>query len=329
MVQTTMYPGINNSPQTSLTAGITATDTTIPVAAVEGVFPAGPNLATIGVDEEAEVIRYQSISGYTLVGCERGFDGTTAKPWNQNELIYRGFTKYDHNSFKANIEDLSLNKLDATGDGSDVTAAFSAAASRTNIATGEKLSAIFGKIAKYFADLKALSFKDTVATEDIDNSNVTNAKLAQMAAGTIKGNAGAAAADPSDLTAAQARGVILESTSAVDAIADGDKIIIEDISAEAGSKTKHVLWSAIKAALRVRTTVTLTAAGWAGSPLTQSVAVSGLLAADDVTVSPAPASLEAYHAAGVYASAQAAGSITFTAGRDPLGALTVNVKIGR
>lgn len=329
MAQITMYPGINNSPQTSLTAGITATDQTIPVAAVSGVFPDGPNLATIGVDDDAEVIRYASISGYTLVGCERGFGGTTAKPWNQNELIYRGNTNYDHATFKANIEDLDANKLDKTGDAKDATVTASAAASRANLATGDKLSVIVGKLMKWYADLRALAWKTTVDTSDIDNNAVTNAKLAQMAASSIKGNAGTEAANAEDLTAAQARGVIMESTSAIDAIADGDKIILEDVSAAAGAQTKHILWSAIKAALRVRTTATLTAAGWSGSPLTQSVVVSGLLADDDVTVSPAPASLEAYYAAGVYASAQAAGSITFTAGRDPLGALTVNVRIGR
>lgn len=48
--------------------------------------------------------------------------------------------------------------LTKTGDGSNVTASFTAAGSRTNISTGEKLSVIFGKIAKWFADLKAVAF---------------------------------------------------------------------------------------------------------------------------------------------------------------------------
>ena len=58
-------------------------------------------------------------------------------------------------------------KLDKTGDGSNVTAAFTAASTRANIATGEKLSALFGKIAKWFADLGALAFKSTVAKSDL------------------------------------------------------------------------------------------------------------------------------------------------------------------
>lgn len=49
-------------------------------------------------------------------------------------------------------------KLDKTGDGSNVTSTFTQASERANIATGEKLSTIFGKIAKYLADLKTVAF---------------------------------------------------------------------------------------------------------------------------------------------------------------------------
>jgi hypothetical protein len=63
-------------------------------------------------------------------------------------------------------QDIS-GKLDKTGDGSNVTAAFTAAETRTNIATGEKLSILLGKIAKWLGDLKALAFKDKVAKTDL------------------------------------------------------------------------------------------------------------------------------------------------------------------
>ena len=53
------------------------------------------------------------------------------------------------------------------GDGSNVTANFTAASSRTNIATGEKLSVLFGKIAKWLADLGTLAFKSSVAKSDL------------------------------------------------------------------------------------------------------------------------------------------------------------------
>lgn len=50
------------------------------------------------------------------------------------------------------------DKLDKTGDAKDTTVTFTQAASRANITTGEKLSTMFGKIAKYLTDLKAVAF---------------------------------------------------------------------------------------------------------------------------------------------------------------------------
>lgn len=54
-------------------------------------------------------------------------------------------------------QDIS-GKLDKTGDASNTTVAFSAASARENVKTGEKQSAIVGKIAKWFADLKTVAF---------------------------------------------------------------------------------------------------------------------------------------------------------------------------
>lgn len=65
----------------------------------------------------------------------------------------------------ASAEDVGA--VGTTGDGSNVTAAFTKATSRTNIATGEKLSVLFGKIAKWLADLGSLAFKSTVAKSDL------------------------------------------------------------------------------------------------------------------------------------------------------------------
>lgn len=108
------------------------------------------------------------------------------------------------------------------------------------------------------------------AAEMVDAS-ITNAKLANMANNTIKGNVSGSTGAPSDLTVANVRSIITEGTSEVDAIADGDKILIEDVSASDGSKTKHVLWSAIKTALALLfepialrfSDVSVTTAGWA------------------------------------------------------------------
>ncbi len=74
-----------------------------------------------------------------------------------------------------------VNKLDKTGDGSNVTAAFTAASTRVNIATGEKLSVLFGKIAKWLADLGSLAFKSTVAKSDLASDVQTSLGKADSA----------------------------------------------------------------------------------------------------------------------------------------------------
>ena len=73
------------------------------------------------------------------------------------------------------------NKLDKTGDGSNVTAAFTAASTRINIATGEKLSILLGKIAKWLGDLKALAFKDKVDKSDLASDVQTSLGKADSA----------------------------------------------------------------------------------------------------------------------------------------------------
>ena len=67
------------------------------------------------------------------------------------------------------------------GDGSNVTATFTAASTRANIATGEKLSVLFGKIAKWFADLGNLAFKNTVAKSDLASDVQTSLGKADSA----------------------------------------------------------------------------------------------------------------------------------------------------
>lgn len=76
--------------------------------------------------------------------------------------------------------------------------------------------------------------------------------------------------------------------------------------------------------------VTLTVAGWDGTAKTQTVSVTGVLSdetAQEIHVTPATASMTAYIEAGVYASAQAANQITFTASEIPTANLNVYVVI--
>lgn len=75
----------------------------------------------------------------------------------------------------------------------------------------------------------------------------------------------------------------------------------------------------------VSLTATLTVAGWSGT--TQTVSVAGVTANSILTVTYAPASHDAWLDAGVYCSAQGAGTLTFTCESVPSAALTANIVI--
>lgn len=104
MAQMTMYEGINNSPITILDGALSASATTIPVVAT-AAFPTPPSLCTIGTDEGAELVLYTGISGSSLTGCTRGFNGTTARAWEDETKIYRAFAEYDQQAIQNNIRD--------------------------------------------------------------------------------------------------------------------------------------------------------------------------------------------------------------------------------
>lgn len=56
------------------------------------------------------------------------------------------------------------NYLTKTGNGSDLSVAFTQASTRANIATGEKTSTIMGKIKKWFADMTAAAFAQIITS---------------------------------------------------------------------------------------------------------------------------------------------------------------------
>ena len=59
-------------------------------------------------------------------------------------------------------------------------------ATRENLTEQDTVMGAFGKIRKWFADLRALAFKDTVATADINNSAITSDKIASSAVTSTK-----------------------------------------------------------------------------------------------------------------------------------------------
>ena len=70
-------------------------------------------------------------------------------------------------------------------------------------------------------------------------------------------------------------------------------------------------------------TATLSSGSWSNS--TQSVTVTGMTSSTIVIVSPAPASVVAYRNSGIYCSAQATNSLTFTCTTTPTSNITVQV----
>ena len=93
-----------------------------------------------------------------------------------------------------------------------------------------------------------------------------------------------------------------------------------------GSSTASAARSALGAqATVVKKTGSLTVAGWSSKK--QTISVAGVTASNCVIVAPAPASQEAYVAAGIKCTTQASGKLTFTCESVPAAALTVNVAI--
>jgi len=107
---TTMYAGKINSPQTTLDGSHTDAVETITVATTS-VFPAAPNIATIGNSANSETILYTGKTGTTLTGVSRGWEGD-AVAWADGDVISRNFTQYDHAQFVANIGTLNTYKAE-------------------------------------------------------------------------------------------------------------------------------------------------------------------------------------------------------------------------
>lgn len=347
MLNQTMYAGVNNSPQTTLTSEITAAAQEIPVLSVAG-FPAAPNLATIGTDENAEVIRYNGISGNSLTGCERGFYGTTAKIWPVDTLVYRAFSLYDYEALRSNVTQLDTDKLGADGDGSQVTASFTPAETREAIAIGETAATLWGKVSKWLSDLKAVAFSGQyadltgaptamtptahAATHGTGGADaITPASIGAQpsvtASGLLKGDGDGvitAAQAGTDYQAPLAAGMDYATPSQVaekqDAIAvigilkgDGAGNIS---AAAAGTDYQAPLTAGTDYATPAQTAqATLLASGWADG--VQSLAIGGLSAEGAGAIYPASTATAeqvlAYGAAIPYVTGQAAGSVTITA----------------
>lgn len=131
-------------------------------------------------------------------------------------------------------------KLGSSGNGSNVTAAFTTASTRANITTGEKLSVLFGKIAKWFTDLKTVAF--TGSYNDLDNKPTIP---------TVPTNVSAFTNDAGYQTAAQV-------TTAVNTREKVGKITVENAQRTVVGHTVTVVTNGV--------TSTFNLVGWTGGP---------------------------------------------------------------
>ena len=211
------------------------------------------------------------------------------------------------------------DKLDKTGDGSNVTAAFTAASSRTNIATGEKLSVLFGKIAKWFSDLGSLAFKSTVAKTDLASDVQTSLGKADSALQSVT---------KSDVGLGNVDNVKQYSAN------NPPPYPVTSVNGQTGAVTVQSGGTE-----STSQTVTLTTSGWAqsGSRYAQTVNVTGVTALTpvvlvDVALSGTDldadaAALEAWGIVSANNVAQGNGTLTFYALSVPSVNIPVNVGV--
>lgn len=70
-------------------------------------------------------------------------------------------------SAASRAQNIAESKLSPTGNARSLVCDIAVYSQRSNLVAGEKLSVMFGKIYRYFADLKALAFKASVEKSDL------------------------------------------------------------------------------------------------------------------------------------------------------------------
>ena len=96
----------------------------------------------------------QSVDGLLTASDKTNYDDANSKKHtHSNKSVLDGIT-----SALVTAWNKVTDKLDKTGDASNVTNTIATASTRTNLSTGEKLSVSLGKISKYFSDLKTVAF---------------------------------------------------------------------------------------------------------------------------------------------------------------------------
>lgn len=157
-------------------------------------------------------------------------------------------------------QSVANTKLSPGGDGSRLNVTFEEAKERENIATGERLSVLFGKLARWLADLGSLAFKSSVAKADLAEDVQTSLGKADTAMQSYTET------DPTVPSWAKAEKKPTYTASEVGAVPTSRKVNGKALSDD-------ITLGAVY-------TATLTAAGWvtSGAWKTQTVSVTGLKA---------------------------------------------------
>ena len=92
------------------------------------------------------------------------------------------------------------------------------------------------------------------------------------------------------------------------------------------TKTEADKLLAAKAGKITWSTITIASTAWNSSSKTATVSVSGVTTSNAVDVAPAEASYDTYVSAGIRASAQGSGTLTFKCKTVPTAAISVNIK---
>ena len=175
---------------------------------------------------------------------------------NETPLTPAQIAALNSGATSANISAIA-DKLDKTGDGKDVTVSFSAAASRTAIATGEKLSVLFGKILKWLSDLGTAAFRAATSiissgsTDLIESGAVYTGLAGKAEAATYTGTLAAASWSGASAPYTQAltvNGLLASDTPTVDVVMSGT------YSTDEARKTA---WAAIYRAVTSADTLTV------------------------------------------------------------------------
>ena len=140
--------------------------------ASQSAFPATGETGKIYIAEDTNKTYRWSGSAYAEISASLALGETSSTAYRGD----RGKTAYDHSQTTGNPHgttkgDVGLGNVPNVST-NDQTPTFTEATTRNNIASGEKLSVIFGKIQKFFNDLKTVAFSGSFT--DLSNKPQVN-----------------------------------------------------------------------------------------------------------------------------------------------------------